>query len=115
MFNWLRMNLCRRMTLFSVIFGDDSLLHKYRKQTASFEISSLQAISSQTRIDLCIFICHWLPRETHMAALDLKCKPLPKCPYQKRIGHRGIRAPSCCHLVRKLRNEHMVKLKHLPT
>jgi hypothetical protein len=38
-----------------------------------------------TRIDLWIFTWHWRPSETHMTALTLKCKPLPKSPFKNLI------------------------------
>jgi hypothetical protein len=48
------------MTFFPEIFDDDSVLHGYGKRAGGVEKTSrnccLQVISSQTRIDLWIFI-----------------------------------------------------------
>jgi hypothetical protein len=53
----------------------------------TFRNCCLRAISSQTRIGLWIFISHWLPFETYITALELKCKQFPKCPYSTLIEH----------------------------
>jgi hypothetical protein len=45
-----------------------------------FRNCCLRTISCQTRIHPWIFIWHWLPSETHITALEVKCKQLRKCP-----------------------------------
>jgi hypothetical protein len=52
----------------------------------TFRNSYLRLISSQTKIGLWIFISYWLRSETRIKALELKCKQLPKCLYEKPFG-----------------------------
>jgi hypothetical protein len=62
MFSELRMSLRRRLALFSEIFDEDDLLHGYgygnrmEKAGKIFQNFFLRSISSETKIDLWIFI-----------------------------------------------------------